>query len=70
MTLFVFFLTAAGAGIIATYLPERIALGFLGFMLAVRAMHMAVVVVVLMVVLAIRAVDVVVFLHGAYSGRT
>lgn len=55
-------LTAAWAGVVATYFFQRVAHRLLMMMVAVRAMHMAVI--MIMIVVAVRAVDVGLLSHG------
>ncbi len=64
MALLEFFRTAAGAGIIPAHVFQRIAYRLLVAMVAVWAMHVAVVVIVVMLVLAVRTVDVGFLAHG------
>ncbi len=65
-----FFLAAAGARVVTADIFQRVAHRLLGRMVAVRTVHMAVVVIVVMVVImiAIRAVNVGLLGHLGYSG--
>ena len=63
-----FFVAATWAGIIATYVLERVAHWLLRFVIAMWAMHVAVVmgmIVVVMIVIAIGTVHVGLLVHGA-----
>lgn len=63
-----FFVAATGAGIIATYVLECVARRLLRLVIAVRAMHVTVVmgvIVVVMIVIAIGTVHVGLLVHGA-----
>jgi hypothetical protein len=61
-------LATARTGIVAADVFQRVARRFLMVVVAVRTMHVAMVVVVCMVVIAVGAVDVGFLLHGVYSG--
>jgi hypothetical protein len=64
-----FFLTAAGARIVAADLFQRIAHRLLVAVVAVRAVDMAVVMLVIVVMIAVGTMDVGFLTHGiAYSG--
>ena len=65
-----FLLAAAWAGVVAANVFQGIARRLLVAVIAVRAMHVAVIMVmsVIMVVIAIRAVDVFLLGHASYSG--
>ncbi len=65
-----FLLAAAWAGIVAANVFQGIARRLLVAVIAVRAMHVAVIMVmnVIMVVSAVRAVDVFLLGHASYSG--
>jgi len=56
MALLEFLLAAAGAGIVAANIFQRIARRLLGSMIAVRAMNVAMVVVVMIVVMVVVAI--------------
>lgn len=65
-----FLLAAAWAGVVAANVFQGVACRLLVAVIAVRAMHMAVIMVVsvIMVVVAIRTVDVFLLSHASYSG--
>lgn len=66
-----FFPTAARAGVVTAYVFQGIAHRLLGFMVAVRAMHVPVVAMVMpviMVVIAVRAMYMRLFRHLCHSG--
>ena len=65
-----FLLAAAWAGIVAANVFQGVSRRLLVAVIAVRAMHVAVIMVmsVIMVVIAIRAVDVFLLGHASYSG--
>jgi len=65
-----FLLAAAWAGIVAANVFQGVLRRLLVAVIAVRAMHVAVIMVmsVIMVVIAIRAVDVFLLGHASYSG--
>lgn len=69
MAFFEFLLAAARAGVIAADILEAVAHRFLMAVVAVGAVHMAVIMIVgvIMVVIAVRAMDMVVLIHGNYS---
>ena len=65
-----FFLAAAWAGIVAAHVLERIAHRFLMLVVAMRAVHMTVIVVVGMIVMvAVWAVDVWLLIHSCLLGK-
>jgi hypothetical protein len=66
MALLVFLLAAARARVVAADILERVACRLLVRVVAVRAMHMTVV--MLVVVVAVGAVNVGFLMHGGHSG--
>lgn len=65
-----FLFTAAWAGVVAANVFQGVACRFLMAMVAVRAMHVTVIMTVrvIVVVIAIRAVDMFLLGHASYSG--
>jgi len=61
-------LAAAGAGVVATDILERVANRLLVAVVAVRTMHVAVAVAMVVIVVAVGAVDVGFLVHGNHSG--
>ena len=68
VTLLVFLATAAGAGVVAADILQRVACRFGRTMIAVRAMHVAVIMVMVVIVIAIRTVNMGLLVHGSHSG--
>jgi hypothetical protein len=69
MALLEFLLAAAWAGVVAADVLQGLAHRLLRSMVAVRAVHMAVVVMMIMVVVAVRAMNVGLLGHAGHSGR-
>ena len=63
-----FLAAAAGAGIVAADILQRVACRFGRTMIAVRAVHVAVIMVMVVIVVAIRAVNMGLLVHGSHSG--
>ncbi len=68
MAFFEFLLAATWAGIIAADVLQGIAHRLLVAMIAVRSVHVVVIMVVIMAVIAIRTMDVFLLCHAFYSG--
>jgi len=73
MALLEFLLAAARARVVAANVLQGIAYRLLGSMVAVRAVHMAVIVMMIMImvviVVAVRAMNVGLLGHAGHSGR-
>lgn len=71
MALLEFLVAAAWARVVAADVLQGVAHRLLGSMIAVRAVHMAVIVMMIMVVIvvAVRAMDVGLLGHAGHSGR-
>lgn len=63
-----FLATATGAGVVAADILQRVACRFGRTMIAVRAVHVAVIMVMVVIMVAIRAVNMGLLVHGGYSG--
>jgi len=63
-----FLAAATGAGIIAANILQRIASRFGRAMVAVRAMHVAVIMMMVVIVVAVWAVNMGLLIHGSHSG--
>ena len=68
VTLLEFLATAAWAGVVAADILQRVACRFGRTMIAVRAVHVAVIMVMVVIVVAIRAVNMGLLVHGSHSG--
>ena len=68
VTLLEFLATAAGAGVVAADILQRVACRFGRTMIAVRAVHVAVIMVMVVTVIAIRTVNMGLLVHGSHSG--
>ena len=68
VTLLEFLATAAWAGVVAADILQRVACRFGRTMIAVRAVHVAVIMVMVVIVIAIRAVNMGLLVHGSHSG--
>ena len=68
MTFLEFLSAATGAGVVAADILQRVACRFGRTMIAVRAVHVAVIMMMVVIMVAIRAVNMGLLVHGGYSG--